>query len=78
MDPILDWGVKVVLWLQQASPSLDLPFRILTFLGNEGFFILVLPFIYWCVDRRTGVRLSILFLFSAYINSAAKVFASQP
>ena len=78
MEPILDWGVKVVLWLQQSSPFLDLPFKILTFMGNEGFFILVLPFIYWCVDRRTGVRLSILFLFSAYVNSAAKVFASQP
>ena len=78
METILDWGVKVVLWLQQFSSSLDLPFRILTYMGNEGFFILVLPFIYWCVDRRTGVRLSILFLFSAYVNSAVKVFACQP
>ena len=78
METILDWGIKVVLWLQQASPSLDLPFKFITFMGNEEFFIFVLPFIYWCVDRRTGVRLSILFLFSAYINSAAKVFASQP
>jgi membrane-associated phospholipid phosphatase len=78
MEPILDWGVKVVLWLQQSSPSLDLPFKILTFMGNEGFFIIVLPFIYWCVDRRTGARLSVLFLFSAYVNSAVKVFACQP
>ncbi|MBW2202572.1 MAG: phosphatase PAP2 family protein [Deltaproteobacteria bacterium] len=78
METILDWGVGIVLWFQMSSPSLDLPFKIITFMGNEGFFILILPFIYWCVDRRTGVRLSILFLFSAYINSAAKVFASQP
>ena len=78
METILDWGIGIVLWLQKSSPSLDLPFKIITFMGNEGFFILILPFIYWCVDRRTGVRLSILFLFSAYINSAAKVFASQP
>lgn len=78
METILDWGVGIVLWFQMSSPSLDLPFKIITFMGNEGFFILILPFIYWCVDRRTGVRLSILFLLSAYINSAAKVFASQP
>ena len=78
MESILDWGIGIVLWLQKSSPLLDLPFKIITFMGNEGFFILFLPFIYWCVDRRTGVRLSILFLFSAYINSAAKVFAGQP
>ena len=78
METILDRGLGIVLWLQKSSPSLDLPFKIITFMGNEGFFILVLPFIYWCVDRRTGVRLSILFLFSAYVNSATKVFAGQP
>ena len=79
METILDRGVGIVLWFQNSSPSLDLPFKIITFMGNEGFFILILPFIYWCVDRRTGVRLSILFLFSgAYVNSAVKVFACQP
>ncbi len=78
MESILDWGVNVVLWFQQFSPTLDLPFKALTFMGNEEFFLLLLPLVYWCLDRRSGARLTVLFLFSAYLNSAAKVLAGQP
>lgn len=75
---ILDWGIAVVRWFQQFSPGLDLPFKTLTFLGNLEFFLLFMPLLYWCLDRRMGARLLVLFLISAYINSIAKVFASQP
>ena len=78
MESILDWGINVVLWFQQFSPTLDLPFKVLTFMGDEEFFLLLLPFVYWCLDRRTGARLAILFLFSAYLNASAKVLAGQP
>jgi undecaprenyl-diphosphatase len=75
---LLDWGVEVVLWFQQFSPALDLAFKSLTFLGNLEFFLIFMPLIYWCLDRRMGARLLILFLISAYINSVAKVIADQP
>ena len=75
---ILDWGIEVVLWFQQFSPALDLPFKSLTFLGNLEFFLILMPLIFWCIDRRLGARLLILFLISAYINSVAKVIADQP
>ena len=78
MKPFLDWGIEVVLWFQQFSPALDLPFKSLTFLGNLEFFLICMPLIYWCLDRRLGARLLILFLISAYINSVAKVIADQP
>ena len=78
MKPFLDWGIEVVLWFQQFSPALDLPFKSLTFLGNLEFFLILMPLIYWCLDRRTGARLLILFLISAYVNSFAKVIADQP
>jgi membrane-associated phospholipid phosphatase len=78
MENILAWGIDVILWFQQFSPALDIPFKMLTFMGDEMFFLLFMPFIYWCVDRRTGARMIILFLFSAYINAFAKVLAKQP
>lgn len=78
MKPFLDWGVEVVLWFQQFSPALDLPFKTLTFLGNLEFFLIFMPLIYWCMDRRTGARLLVLFLISAYVNTSAKVMADQP
>lgn len=78
MESILDWGINVVLWFQQFSPTLDLPFKVLTFMGEKEFLLLLLPFVYWCLDRRSGARLTVLFLLSAYLNSAAKVLAGQP
>jgi membrane-associated phospholipid phosphatase len=78
MESILDWGIIVVIWLQQFSPALDLPFKAFTFMGDQPFFMLLLPLVYWCVNRRIGARLTILFLFSAYLNTVAKVLAAQP
>ena len=78
METFLDWGVNVVLWFQQFSPTFDVFFKGLTFLGDEEFFLLFLPLIFWCIDRRVGSRLLFLFLCSAFINSAAKVLVNQP
>ena len=75
---ILDWGIQVVLWFQQFSPAWDIPSRFLTFLGDETFYLLFMPLVYWCIDRRTGARLFFLLLFSAYINAVAKDLADQP
>jgi len=78
MEGILRWGGDVVLWMQQASPSLDGLFRTLTFFGSEEFYLLVLPFVYWCVDRALGVRLMVLLVFSALLNTVIKVVVGQP
>ena len=78
MESTLDWGVKVVLCLQKFSPSLDQFFKAITFMGDEAFFLLLIPLIYWCIDRRIGIRLTILFLFCVYANSVAKVLVAQP
>jgi membrane-associated phospholipid phosphatase len=78
VQPFLDWGVDVIRWFQQFSPILDLPFKSLTFLGNLEFFLIFMPLIYWCIDRRMGARLLVLFLISAYVNAISKVVAGQP
>ena len=78
MANLLDWGIQVVLWFQQFSPTLDLPFKALTFLGDESFYLIFMPLLYWCIDRRSGSRLFFLLLFSAYLNAIAKVLAHQP
>jgi membrane-associated phospholipid phosphatase len=78
MTGILDQGIDAIVWLQRFSPMLDWPFRCLTFLGDKEFALIVLPFLYWCLDRRVGARLTIFFLISAYINAAAKVLGNQP
>jgi membrane-associated phospholipid phosphatase len=79
MESVLDWGIVPIVWLQQRfSPELDLLFKILTCLGNEGFYLLFLPLVYWCIDRGHGARLAMLLLFSTYLNSVIKALAHQP
>lgn len=74
----LEWGIAVVLWLQQFSPALDYPFLWLSFLGDEKFLLPVGLGIYWCVDRRAGLQLGLVLLGSSYLNTVAKELAQQP
>ena len=78
MESIWFWGIDEILWLQQFSPALDIPFKLITYMGDEIFFLLLMPFIYWSVDRRIGAELTILFLLSAGLNVYAKLIADQP
>lgn len=78
MDRLLDWGVDIILWCQQFSPALDQLFIFFTLLGGEDFFMLLLPLVYWCMDRGTGARLTLLFLVSVYVNAVLKVWCGQP
>lgn len=79
MNNTLDWGLQVVLWFQHySSPWLDLPFFTFTMMGEELFYLLVLPGLYWCINRQVGARLTLLFLLSAYLNAGAKFIFNQP
>lgn len=77
MDGILSWGTAANIWLQNFSPALDTPFKLITFFGEELFFMAFLPLVYWSINRATGVRLLVLFLFSAWVNSAVKILATD-
>jgi len=78
MESVLNWGIEVVLWFQPFSPALDLPFKVLTSLGDKEFYLLLMPLVYWCINRRAGARLFMLLLFSACLNEGAKLLADQP
>ncbi len=64
---------EIILFIQQIScPILDAFFKAITFLGNEDFYLLAIPLTYWCVDKKFGVKLGIVFLLCAYINDYLK------
>ena len=50
----------------------------LTFLGDEEFFLLLFPFLYWCLDSRLGLRLAVLFFLSGYLNYILKQALARP
>lgn len=78
MPAVWDWGIEVILWCQRFSPALDVPFRAFTWTGEAAFYIFLLPILYWFVDRSTAIRLTLLFLASAYLNAVAKAILAQP
>lgn len=55
------------------NPLLDQFAWILTFLGNEAFYFIILPFVFLCISKTTGIRLLYVFLLSVYVNSALKI-----
>lgn len=79
MNTALQWGLNTIIVIQQFhTPALDAIFRVITFLGEEQFYILLLPFILWCVDFNWGIRLSLILILSSYINTDLKDLFSQP
>jgi len=66
---LIPWGTKAILWVQSfSSPFLDRLFTAATFLGEKEFYLIFLPLIYWCFNKRVGIRLAYAFLLSSYLN----------
>ncbi|MHB8926211.1 MAG: phosphatase PAP2 family protein [Bacillota bacterium] len=72
-------GLQVIQWLQHFStPTLDSIFRALSDLGSEAFYLAAIPIIFWCLDKKLGIRLAYIFLFSAWVNAGLKdLFATS-
>jgi membrane-associated phospholipid phosphatase len=49
-----------------------------TFLGSIEFFLLLLPAVYWCYDRRLVMRLALILIFSQGLNEILKVAFHSP
>ena len=77
MAQILNWGITVILLAQHFSPALDLPFKFFSFLSTADFLFLIVPLVYWCINRQFGARLSMLFLVSTYAVSDIKVAVNE-
>jgi len=79
MDTIFQWGLDFIIMIQQIdTPLLDSFFRAITSLGDELFYLLLFPFLLWCVDFYLGIRVGIIFLLSVYLNNGLKEIFQQP
>ena len=78
MNPILEWGIDFITGLQTSAPWLVAPSRFFSFLGTEEFYLIILPFLYWCVDVRLGLRIGIILSVSDSLNTFFKFAFHQP
>lgn len=79
MDAIWQWGIDLIHTIQLVhGPTLDGVFKTITFLGDEEFFLILLPLVFWCVDYAVGARLAFAFLLSTYLNTQVKSLFAHP
>ena len=72
-------GTEFLVWLQSFSGNwLEAIFRLFTILGNEEFYLFLLPVVYWCISRRVGVGLAYLSMLSVWANNVVKHLFDVP
>jgi membrane-associated phospholipid phosphatase len=67
-----------VIAFQSMGDWLVLPMRFFSFLGTEEFYILAMPFLYWCLDASLGIRVGAIMLLSNGLNLIIKIPFTGP
>jgi membrane-associated phospholipid phosphatase len=78
MDALMQIELQITLFLQHLGTWLVLPFKSITFLGEEFFYLLIMPALYWCVDAELGARLGAMLVLSNSINGYFKMLFRSP
>lgn len=53
-------------------------FKTVTFLGDQEFYLLLFPLLFWCIDTRLGIRVAVAYLLSTILNVSLKELIDQP
>jgi len=78
LEKLLKLSVDLISFLQTNLAFLTPIMRFFTFLGNEEFYLLIMPFFVWSVDYMLGLRLGVMLMLSGTFNSYLKVIFHQP
>jgi membrane-associated phospholipid phosphatase len=79
MDSAIELGMEWIIAIQAAGgPAAQTIFEAITFMGEEYFYLIIVPILFWSVDAATGGRVGFAFLISAYVNPILKDIFSQP
>lgn len=77
-EATLEFGLEATRWLQMTYPQLTEFMQVVSDFGRFELYLLILPFVYWCLNKRLGLHLSYLLVFSALLNGIAKHWWHQP
>lgn len=77
-ETVLDWGIQFILSLQTLGDWLIGPMNSFTFLGNEDFYLLLFPLLYWCVESHLGIRIGVYLILSIGLNELFKAGFHDP
>ena len=85
MQPVWEWGIAVIEWLQPTAETagvaaswLDALFVGISSLDAGETYLLLIPLVIWWVSYRLGVGLLLLFLVSSELNLVLKEILQHP
>ena len=74
LDSLIQWNLAIQGW----GDWLTTPMSFLSFLGQEEFYLLIMPALLWCWDAAAGLRIGVMLLLSGGINSISKLAFHGP
>ena len=78
MESFYPFELAITHFLQNLGTWLLPVMRLFTFLGNEEFYMLVMPILYWCVDAVLGLRIGTMLVLSGTLNGITKLVFKGP
>jgi len=78
LETIFQQSIDLTFWLQSLGEWLDPVMHFFTFLGNEEFYLFVMPVFLWVLDYRLGFKLGVMLLVTTGINDLAKMIFRMP
>jgi membrane-associated phospholipid phosphatase len=78
LDTIFSQSLELSFWLQSLGSWLDPVMEFFTFLGEEQFYLLVMPVIIWVIDYQLGFRVGVMLLLTSGINDLFKMSFRLP
>ena len=78
MEDILNQGIQIILFLQNLGSWLLGPMKFFSFLGQEEFYLLVAPVLFWCIDPGLGLRAGVGLMISSGVNACLKLGFNDP
>jgi membrane-associated phospholipid phosphatase len=73
VDGLYEIEIWIILALQSLGSWLVVPMRALSMLGQEEFYLLLMPTLYWCFSAALGLRVALMLLLSNAASSALKI-----
>ena len=78
MEAIQQLSISLIQALQTLSPSFDGVMNFFSFLGRIEFYLFIIPFIYWVIDKRLGIQALLILIAVDLVSASLKLLFHQP
>ena len=79
MEAMLQWGLDCIRAIQaHANVPFNMIMWLVTELGSSYAYLMILPFLFWCIDEKKCIKLAAAVLISGWVNVALKLLLDQP